>query len=121
MSEVIERLVAEQDVLGYVVRAATARPRADLVDGSVQVDPVPVASIATGALVRVRGTLSDGNDMAAWSVVLKLVHSPDRSPIWAEIPPQFHEATMAAIPWRTEPELYRSAFGETLPIPGLDI
>jgi Phosphotransferase enzyme family len=115
VSDVIGRLVADQDVVRGVVRAATAQPRADVVGGSVRIDPVPVVSMATDALVRVQGTCTDGDTNASWSVVLKVVRSPDRSPIWAQIPPEFRDATLAEVPWRTEPELYRSALGDWLP------
>jgi hypothetical protein len=115
VSDLVERLVADQDVVRGVARAATRRPCAELASGNVQIDPVPVVSLATNALVRVRGTLTEGDDTATWSVVLKVVHSLDRSPFWAGIPPEFHESTLAGIPWRTEPELYRSALGDWLP------
>lgn len=114
MSDVIGRLVGDRAVATNMMRAATGRPRADLA-GGVQVDSVPVVNMTTGALARVRGDFVDGGDTAAWSVVLKVLQSPDRSPIWAQIPPEFHEITLAEIPWRTEPELYGSALGGLLP------
>lgn len=114
MSDVIGRLIGDRAVVTNMMRAATGRPQADLANG-VQVDSVPVVNMTTGALARVRGDLVDGGDTAAWSVVLKVVHSPDRSQIWAQIPPEFHEVTLAEIPWRTEPELYGSALRDLLP------
>ena len=114
MSDVIGRLVDDRAVVTTMMRAATGRPRADLA-GGVQVDSVPVVSMTTGALARVRGDFADGGETGAWSVIVKVVHSPDRSPIWAQIPPEFHEITLAEIPWRTEPELYGSALRDLLP------
>jgi hypothetical protein len=72
-------------------------------------------SMATSAVVRVHGNLTPDDDTTTWSVVLKVVHSPDRSPIWTQIPPEFHDITLAQIPWRAEPELYRSALPDLLP------
>jgi hypothetical protein len=114
MSDVIPRLVNDWAVVTDMMRAATGRPRAELA-GGVQVDSIPVVSMTTAALVRVCGELTDGDDTAAWSLVLKVVCSPDRSPIWEQIPPEFHAVTLEEIPWRTEPEVYGSALGDLLP------
>jgi Phosphotransferase enzyme family len=115
MSDVIGRLVDDRPVVTMVVRAATGRRHADLAGVAVQIDPVPVIAMATEALVHVRGTLTDGDDTVPWSVVLKVVRSPDRSPLWVHVPPELHEVTLAEIRWRTEPELYRSALPNLLP------
>jgi hypothetical protein len=115
MPDVIARLLDDGAVVTKVARAATGRRHADCAAGAVQVDPIPAMSMATGAVARVRGNLTEGDDTAAWSVVLKVVHSPDRSPIWTQIPPEFHDITQAQILWRTEPELYRSALPDLLP------
>jgi Phosphotransferase enzyme family len=112
--DVISRLVDDRAVVTDMMRAATGRTRAELA-GSVQVDAVPVVSMTTAALVRVRGDLTDGDDTAAWSVVLKVVRSPDRSPIWAQIPPEYHQVALTEIPWRTEPQLYGSTLRDQLP------
>jgi hypothetical protein len=114
VSDVIGRLVGDRAVVTNVMRAVTGRPRAGLA-GGVRVGSVPVVNMTTGALARVRGDFADGDDTAAWSVVLKVVRSPERSPIWAQIPPELHEITLAEIPWRTEPELYGSALRDLLP------
>jgi hypothetical protein len=66
-------------------------------------------------VARVRGNLTFDHETTTWSVVLKVVHSPDRSPIWTQIPSEFHDITLAQIPWRAEPELYRSALPDLLP------
>ena len=115
MSDVIRRLLDDRAVVTEVLRAATGRRAADRAVGAVQVDPIPVMSLATSAVVRVRGNLTPDDDTTTWSVVLKVVHSPDRSPIWTQIPPEFHDITLAQVPWRAEPELYRSALPDLLP------
>jgi len=115
MSEVAERMIRNRAVVTRVVRAATGRRNAELAAGAVRSEPVAVGAMATEALVRVCGTLVDGDDPAPWSVVLKVVHSPDRSPVWAHIPPEFRAVTLKGIRWRTEPDVYRSALHHLLP------
>jgi hypothetical protein len=116
MSDVIGRLLDDRAVVARVVRAATGGRHAGRAVGAVQVDPIPVMSMATSAVARVHGNLTPDDDTTTWSVVLKVVHSPDRSPIWTQIPPEFHDITLAQIPWRAEPELYRSALPDCSPL-----
>jgi hypothetical protein len=115
MSDVAERMIGNRAVVTRVMRAATGRRNAELAAGAVRSEPVAVGAMATAALVRVCGTLLDGDDPASWSVVLKVVHSPDRSPVWALIPPEFQAVTLQGIRWRTEPDVYRSALPQLLP------
>ena len=115
MSDVIGRLVDDLPVVTEVVRAATGRRHVDLTGVAIRVEPVPVIALATGALARVRGDLTDDDGTSPWSVVVKVVHSPVRSPLWVHVPPEYHELTLAEIRWRTEPQLYRSALPDLLP------
>jgi hypothetical protein len=115
MSDVIGRLLDDRAVVARVARAATGGRHVGSGVGAVEVDPIPATSMATGAVARVRGNLTFDHETTTWSVVLKVVHSPDRSPIWTQIPSEFHDITLAQIPWRAEPELYRSALPDLLP------
>ena len=51
----------------------------------------------------------------AGSVVIKVAQSPRHSPVWASIPPAFHEQVMSELPWRAEADIYRSNLAALLP------
>lgn len=115
MTDAIAGLIRDHAVVTAVARAATGRPHAEVDPATVRVTAVPVVAMATGGLARVRGTVADRDGRTGWSVVVKVVQSPDRSPIWTQIPPEFHAITLAQVPWRTEPDLYGSALPDALP------
>ena len=71
MLNVIGRLVDDRAHVTDVMWAATGRPQAGLT-GRVQVESMPVTSMTTGALARVRGDLADGGDTAALSVAAQV-------------------------------------------------
>ncbi len=110
----IEALIADPDLVSDVARSASGTDGAATIV-SADFDPVPLTNMTTTALGRIAGAMGDGTP---WSVVIKLVQSPTCSPLWNEIPSDFHATVMSDLRWRNEPDLYRSRFGEFLP-PGL--
>ena len=110
----IEDLIADPGLVSDVARSASGTDGTATIV-STDFDPVPLTNMTTTAFGKVSGTMDDGTP---WSVVIKVVQSPMCSPLWAEIPSEFHASVMSDLIWRNEPELYRSRLGEMLP-PGL--
>ena len=110
----LDDLLSNRDAIADVARAITGLDGTIAID-EIDADPVPLTNMTTTALGRVRGTVSSSSDTRPWSVVIKVVQSPDQSPVWQMIPPDLHAQVLFDLPWRSEPEVYRSSFGDRLP------
>lgn len=108
----LDDLLADDALVTGVARAASGAAAGEVSIDVVDANPVPLTNMTTTALARVGGTVDGGTP---WSVVLKIVQSPDRSPVWEQIPSEFHASVMEDLHWRMEPELYRSVLREHLP------
>ncbi|MEP9391317.1 phosphotransferase [Gordonia sp. VNK1] len=71
----------------------------------------PLSTLTTGerAEVRVR------TDAGTHRLVRKVARSVARSPMLAAIPPEHRAVLMDALPWRVEPDVYRSPMSSSLP------
>lgn len=65
-------------------------------------------AMTTGGRWWVTGTAIRGGEAAAFRVVVKLIQSLSRSPIFAYIPESHRELALATIPWQIEPNVYRT-------------
>jgi hypothetical protein len=74
--------------------------------------PYDAGSPATGALVRLRGTLTDGTP---WSVFIKLLQSARHWPHLNRVPPAAREEFAANFPWRAELAAWEPGFAGRLP------
>jgi len=101
-----DALVAElvADALGITVREA----QLEVVDYSF-------GSPATGALLRLVGTGTDG---ARWSLFCKVLQSPRHWQLLDQLPPPTQRQFVEEFPWRCELELWDPPVQATLP-PGL--
>lgn len=111
MSGPLDDLLADRALLAEVARAAAGSRDGTVTVDSVDADPVPLTNMTTTALARIGGSV----DGESWSVVLKIVQSPDHSPVWEQIPPEFHPTVLEDLRWQTEPELYGSVLRGHLP------
>jgi hypothetical protein len=110
----LDDLLANRDAIADVAHAITGLDGIIAVD-EVDADPVPLTNMTTTALGRVGGTVTSSSKSRPWSVVIKVVQSPDQSPVWQMIPPDLHAQVLFDLPWRSEPGVYRSSFGDHLP------
>jgi hypothetical protein len=108
----LDDLLADRAVIDDVARAASGARDGVVAIDTVDADPVPLTNMTTTALARISGSIDAHR---RWSLVLKVVQSPDRSPVWHQIPQEFHSTVMEDLRWRTEPELYRSTLRDQLP------
>lgn len=74
--------------------------------------PYDAGSPATGALVRLRGTLTDGSP---WSVFIKLLQSARHWPHLNRVPPPARKEFTATFPWRAELAAWQPDFAGRLP------
>lgn len=98
--------------LTAVVRRATGRHDAEI--ASVETRPAThrVENMTTAALTQVSGTLSDGTP---WRVFAKTLRPAWHAPLWADIPPAFHEQVKRSLDWHDEPRTYRGPLADDLP------
>lgn len=65
-------------------------------------------AMTTGGRWWVSGTAIRDGESSAFRVVVKLVQSLRRSPIFAYIPESHRELALATVPWQIEPDVYRA-------------
>lgn len=83
----------------------------------VRVDPVDyeLPAITTAGRWWVRGHAATPNGDAPFRIFVKQVQNWSRSPEFAMVPPEDRELAAASVPWRTEPNVYRSDLADRLP------
>ena len=72
-------------------------------------------ALTTGGRFWVRGTARHGGVESPYAFFVKLVQSWARSPVFAQVPENLREHALAMVPWRREPDVYRSDLGDRLP------
>src|SRR3954451_2222465 len=107
----------DHDTLAGFVAAMLGRPHDEvqLLDSRAEEVhyEIPAITTATRAWVRGRARV-DGEDLS-YSFFVKHVQSWARSPLFASVPPEFHQMAEALVPWRTEPAVYRTDLRQALP------
>jgi hypothetical protein len=83
----------------------------------VRVDAVDydLPAITTAGRWWVSGHAATPTGEAPFRVFVKHVHNWSRSPQFAFVPPELREFAAASVPWRTEPNVYRSDLADRLP------
>src|SRR4051794_11160715 len=107
----------DDDTLAGFVAAMLHRPGTEvqLLDSWAEEVPYEIPAITTAARAWVRGRARvEGADLP-FSFFVKHVQSWARSPLFALVPPEFHAMAEAAVPWRTEPAVYRTDLRDALP------
>lgn len=106
----VAALVRDDERLRVAATAAHI-PVDQLIDRRVELLPGVLTNMTTEELARVRF----GTGEAGPSIIVKIARSPRHSPLWAEIPAEFRPQVMVELPWRAEPDLYRSELSTLLP------
>lgn len=86
-----------------------------LLDARVERVDYDLPALTTGGRWWVVGHADVDGERVPFRVFVKLVQSWTRSPVFAFVPAEVREIAAAGVPWRTEPEVYRSDVGERLP------
>lgn len=103
----LRRMVAE--LLGHEPREI------ELLDSVAETFPYDLPAITTAGRYWVTGTARTPRGTERFRMFVKHVQSWSRSPLFAFVPEEIREWAEAAVPWRTEPLVYRSDLGERLP------
>jgi hypothetical protein len=93
-------------------RAGDADPEVSLESVTAERVPYDSGSPATAALVRLRGTLTDG---MPWSVFVKLLQNPRHWKHINRMPPPARAQFIAGFPWRAEAAAWDPGFAGQLP------
>ncbi len=105
--EELARMVA--DLLG------TDAAQTSLVASTAEEVGYDIPAITTAGRFWVRGSVEVGGEELPFHLFVKHVQSWARSPYFEMVPLDLREMAEAAVPWRTEPLVYRSDLGDRLP------
>jgi hypothetical protein len=76
--------------------------------------PAPTYPL-TASLVRLVGTARDERQTLPWALFVKTIQSFRHAPVLQAVPPGMRDEVVAAVPWRTEAEVYSSELSTALP------
>jgi hypothetical protein len=102
---VLAGMVAEQLGVGEVEVATCC----------AEVVPYDLEALTTGGRFWVRGTARHSSGESTYAFFVKLVQSWARSPLFHFVPDGLREHALATVPWRREPDVYRSDLDTRLP------
>lgn len=112
---VLGRADVSDEQLATMVAASLGTRRAQLVASHAEIFPYDLEAITTGGRFSVRGTArADGSAECPYAFFVKVIQSWPRSPLFQQAPEQVREAAHL-VPWRTEPDVYRSELRDRLP------
>jgi hypothetical protein len=102
----LEAMVAEQ----------LHRPRVRVLSARLQAHPYDRPALTTAGRYLVSGTAADDTGQTrTYAFFVKLVQAWRKSPLSAEVPEPLRSQLAPLMPWRTEPDIYRSDLGRHLP------
>lgn len=87
----------------------------ELLDSRVERVAYDAPAITTAARHWVRGTARTPQGARSWSLFCKHVQCWSRHELFAFVPPEARDLARAGVPWRTEPDVYRSELHDALP------
>jgi hypothetical protein len=87
----------------------------ELLESSAEVVAYDLDAITTAGRYWVSGTVATAAGPKRFRFFVKHVQSWSRSPLFANVPPEFQEMAEAGVPWHTEPLIYRSDLATRLP------
>ena len=98
-----------------VVAASLGVREVEVLDCEVQVADYDIEALTTGGRYWVRGTAGHPGGRSPYAVFVKVVQSWTRSPTFAMVPAEKRDIAAAGLPWRNEPDVYRSDLADRLP------
>lgn len=91
------------------------RSAVELIDSSAEEFPYDLLAITTAGRYWVSGSVRTPAGVVPFRFFVKHVQSWSRSPLFAQVPPEYQEMAEAGVPWQTEPLVYRSDLCSRLP------
>ena len=101
--------------LAAMVADLLAVDQVELDDVCVEEVAYDIPAITTASRHWVSGTATTADGTEPWRIFVKHIQSWERHPFFQYVPAEFQEMAAAAVPWRTEAEVYRSDLAERLP------
>jgi hypothetical protein len=102
-------------VLAAMVAAQLGVDEVEVTTSCAELVAYDLEALTTGGRFWVRGTARHGSTEASYAFFVKLVQSWARSPLFQFVPDGLREHALAMVPWRREPDVYRSDLGRRLP------
>jgi hypothetical protein len=87
----------------------------ELLESSAEAFPYDLSAITTAGRYWVSGRVRTSAGVVPFRFFVKHVQSWSRSPLFAQVPPEYQEMAEAGVPWSTEPLIYRSDLADRLP------
>jgi hypothetical protein len=81
----------------------------------VEVADYDIEALTTAGRYWVRGTAQHATGRSPYAFFVKVVQSWTRTRYFEMVPEHLREVAAAGLPWRTEPDVYRSDLGDRLP------
>ena len=103
------------DVLADMVAAQLHVPSVQVLSATADVAPYDLEALTTAGRYRLRGLAAHASGEETFDFYVKVVQSWERSPAFQFVPPEVREIALAGIPWRREPDVYRSDLAQRLP------
>ena len=88
----------------------------ELVESSAEIAPYDLEALTTAGRYWVRGSARHADGQSPFCFYVKVVQTWERSPFFAWVPEEMRELALASVPWRREPEVYRSDLASRLPV-----
>lgn len=101
--------------LTAIVADALHEEVVDLFDVCVEPVDYELRAITTAGRWWVSGHAATPNGTLPFRMFVKVVQNWSRSPEFESVPPAIREMAAASVPWRTEPNVYRSDLADRLP------
>jgi hypothetical protein len=102
-------------VLAGMVSAQLGAADVEVISSCADVVAYDLEALTTGGRFWVRGTARHGGAESSFAFFVKLVQSWARSPLFQLVPEELREHALATVPWRREPDVYRSDLDNRLP------
>ena len=108
--------VSDEQLVAMVAdQIGTPAAEVALLDSCAEEVDSDVPAITTAGRWWVRGQADVRGRATPYSFFVKQVQSWSRHPLFELVPPEHREFAAASVPWRTEPEVYRSDLADRLP------
>lgn len=101
--------------LAAMVAASLGIDAVEIVTSSAEVAPYDLEALTTAGRYWVRGSVRHKDGESPFCFFVKVVQSWERSRHFAWVPEEMRELALASLPWRREPDVYRSDLAARLP------
>lgn len=103
------------DQLAAMVADSLGAEDVVLLSSEAEVAPYDLEALTTGGRYWVRGTARVAGRETPYAFFVKVVQSWGRSPLFQGVPEEHRSQALTMVPWRCEPEIYRSDLSRRLP------